>query len=229
MSHAMLTMIAPLKPARVADAQAEIAALGNPAVDPIRDALAADPKTGDGIHFASMHAIRSRHSDEAWILLEFSSDGTEQWAVDHLASAIGDQLRRVLLLIVLAVVWAAAWTIYNGSFGAFVKGLLSGGVMALVLALALLGIAYWKLRSAEASDGVDPRAPEASVVAGIFARENRCQQNHMISITERKPGFLRAFTQRLAFWAVGGVAGRLYPPGFLGTIGTIHFARWVTI
>src|SRR5438270_8242869 len=98
MSHAMLTMIAPLKPARVADAQAEIAALGNPAVDPIRDALAADPKTGDGIHFASMHAIRSRHSDEAWILLEFSSDGTEQWAVDHLASAIGDQLRRVLLL-----------------------------------------------------------------------------------------------------------------------------------
>jgi deferrochelatase/peroxidase EfeB len=51
----------------------------------------------------------------------------------------------------------------------------------------------------------------------------------MISITERKPGLLRAFTQRVVFWVIGGVAGKLYAPGFLGTIGSIHFARWVTV
>ncbi len=31
------------------------------------------------------------------------------------------------------------------------------------------------------------------------------------------------------FFVIGGAAGNLYPPGFLGTIGTIHFARWVTM
>src|SRR5262249_39158846 len=30
------------------------------------------------------------------------------------------------------------------------------------------------------------------------------------------------------FWAIGNLAGKLYAPGFLSQIGTIHFARWVT-
>ena len=61
MSHAMLTMVAPLSPDRLADAQAQIQALGNPAVDTIRDALKPNAN-GDGLHFASMHAFASRHS-----------------------------------------------------------------------------------------------------------------------------------------------------------------------
>src|SRR3954471_18716521 len=50
----------------------------------------------------------------------------------------------------------------------------------------------------------------------------------MISVTQRKPGLIRAFTARLAFWVVGEAAARFYHPGFLSDIGTIHFARWVT-
>ena len=52
--------------------------------------------------------------------------------------------------------------------------------------------------------------------------------NHMISVTQRKPGVVRWITTRFAFWGVGEFAANRYPPGFLRTIGTIHFARWVT-
>lgn len=348
MSHTMLTMIAPLAPERLADAQAEIAAFGNPATDSIRDALGPDPRTGEGVHFASMHAFRSRHSNQAWILLEISSDGTEQWAVDRLAAAIGPRLRRIFLLasdwrdgadlarylgghlvrvgggwfdapglcfagapgfsvgrivgegelsgkvadllaeqpgglrsidrlnrvreaisrdpelsamlepasgiapyapsgpdiagligsFVVTYLWpllalvvggAIAVGIYKWSIAALLATLLSGAAMALLLTLILLAIGYASLRAAEAQDAVDERAPDDEINAEIFARESHCRQNHMISITERKPGFIRSFTQRLVFWGIGSVAGRLFPPGFLGSIGSIHFARWVTV
>ncbi len=63
----------------------------------------------------------------------------------------------------------------------------------------------------------------------MFERENQLTQNHMISITERKPGQLRWFTTRLVFWGIGLAATKYFRPGFLSDIGTIHFARWVTV
>ena len=350
MSHAMLTMIAPLDPDRLADAHAEIDMLGNPAIDTVRNELQPDPSTGEGIHFASMHAFRSRHSDQAWILLEISSDGSEQWAIAHLVAAIGPRLRAIFLmasdwrdgadlarylrahlvrpgggwfdspglcfagtpgfsvgriitegqlservadllaeqrgglrsidrlnqvrkaierdpvlspmlepasglppyspsttlglvpalfgsfigtylwpLLAIAVVVAIALGVYHWSFAAFLCALLRGLGIALALTAVLLVFAYGSLRSAEAHDAVDPRAPDDAINREMFARENRCRQNHMISITERKPGIVRSFTQRLVFWGIGSVAGKLFPPGRLGTIGSIHFARWVTV
>jgi deferrochelatase/peroxidase EfeB len=63
----------------------------------------------------------------------------------------------------------------------------------------------------------------------MFEHENVLAQNHMISITQRKPGWVRWFTSRLVFWAVGLAATTYFKPGLLSDIGTIHFARWVTI
>ena len=51
----------------------------------------------------------------------------------------------------------------------------------------------------------------------------------MISITQRKPGWVRWFTSRLVFWIIGLAATRYFKPGFLSNIATIHFARWVTV
>ena len=64
----------------------------------------------------------------------------------------------------------------------------------------------------------------------MFERENQrgYAQNHMISVTQRKPGAIRWFTSRLVFWAVTQFASKKDRPGFLSDIGTIHFARWVT-
>jgi deferrochelatase/peroxidase EfeB len=44
-----------------------------------------------------------------------------------------------------------------------------------------------------------------------------------------KPGMLRRFTLRFAFWVVGQLATRFFLPGHLGSLGTINFARWVTV
>lgn len=138
-----------------------------------------------------------------------------------------------------------AWAFYAGAMAArtgkgalpllltFLKAALPAFGIALLLALAVFlviaGIAYLALRKAEQTDSLEEHAPDRATLKAILERENRCAQNHMISITRRKPGLLRSFTSRLVFWIVGEFAVRLYKPGFLSDIGTIHFARWVTI
>ena len=44
-----------------------------------------------------------------------------------------------------------------------------------------------------------------------------------------KPGRLQLFTLRLAFSVILAFAKNVFRPGFLGSIGTIHFARWVML
>ena len=99
-------------------------------------------------------------------------------------------------------------------------------LLILVIAAALF---YSKLRKQEESDWLDTRAPDLATLAEIRKRENFCAQNHMVSITERKPGFVRAVTLRLAFWIIAMFATKVYREGFLGGISTIHAARWITI
>jgi deferrochelatase/peroxidase EfeB len=111
-----------------------------------------------------------------------------------------------------------------------VTGLWSGFWVAFLLFVIIAGVAYGLLRRAEENDSLEERAPARATNAAMFERENHrgYAQNHMISITQRKPGAIRWFTSRLVFWAVGEFASRYYRPGFLSDIGTIHFARWVT-
>ncbi|HEU0098106.1 MAG TPA: hypothetical protein VFQ67_04950 [Allosphingosinicella sp.] len=116
---------------------------------------------------------------------------------------------------------------------------LSGWHLAAGLLLAVAGVAtlmfgtllllYFALRKQERNDWADPTPPDPDRLRQISARENRCAQNHMVSITRRKPGPVRWFTLRTAFWSGRLNVTKIYPPGFLGTIGTIHAARWVTI
>lgn len=116
-------------------------------------------------------------------------------------------------LTVLAAVWRSAWT---------------GAALLVVGLLAALGGLYLRLLQLEASDWISSRAPDRATLHEIIARENLAAQNHMMSLTEIKAGWLRTFTLRLVFFAVGTVGPMLYKPGYLGPIGTIHFARWVT-
>jgi deferrochelatase/peroxidase EfeB len=110
----------------------------------------------------------------------------------------------------IRVLWGAAWV-----------------ALAAVIIVALIG--YCALRKAEATDSVDPHSSPKDVNKAMFENENRLAQNHMISITQRKPGWLRWFTARLVFWVVGLAATKYFAPGYLSDIGTIHFARWVTV
>jgi hypothetical protein len=102
------------------------------------------------------------------------------------------------------------------------------GVTAVLLVAALVYL-YLGLRSQEKSDWIDNRAIDRATITEIGKRENHCAQNHMISVTTRKPGAVRWLTLRLAFWLIGMFATKVYREGFLGGISTIHAARWITI
>ncbi len=112
--------------------------------------------------------------------------------------------------------------------GAF-RGLIVGGAL-LIVVIALIALRLYALLIVkEKSDWISARAPDHATLREIVARENVYAHNHMVSLTQLKPGWLRSLTVRLVFWAIGTLGPLLYAPGYLGTIGTIHFARWVTI
>ena len=362
MSHALVTIIAPLPLDRIADAERAIDALGNPADPKIKTALDALDGDGQGTHFASLHAFRSQDGQRGYLALEFSADGTEDAALERIARAIGDRLQPVFMLaadwrgddllaylrghrvavgcgwfshpgvvfagtpgltvgrirqeaalaprvaalvaetaaemhaldridfvresltrepdcrfalepatvappfneppllkfilqllwsfvatylmpvVALVLAWAVIWGVWTaierpsgwGLTWAFLDGAWIGLRDALWTALVWLviigGLVYVKFRKAEATNSLEERMPPRDALAGMFERENQrgYAQNHMISVTQRKPGAIRWFTSRLVFWAVAEFASKKYRPGFLSDIGTIHFARWVT-
>lgn len=98
------------------------------------------------------------------------------------------------------------------------------------LSAVLLAI-YVRFRASEARDSVSEASIASDELEGILERENApgSVQNHMISLTVLKAGIIREFTIRLALWVVAGMTAQNPKPGFLGDIGTIHFARWVMI
>src|SRR5882724_10685951 len=98
MTHALVTMIAPLALDRVPTAEAAIDRLGNPAQEQIRAALDRLDDDGAGTHFTSLHAIRSADGNRAYIVFEFSADGAEDRALARIVAGIGEFLRPVFML-----------------------------------------------------------------------------------------------------------------------------------
>ncbi len=146
----------------------------------------------------------------------------------------------LLPVAVVVVAWAVysalraypsgegAWTSVRAMLAGGLGGLWTAGWMAALLVVLALGVSYLIFRRAEAQDPLDDRMAENRTNAAMFERENHGAQNHMISVTERKPGLIRKFTSRLMFWVIGELGVRQFRPGHLGNIGSIHFARWVT-
>ncbi len=153
----------------------------------------------------------------------------------------GSFVRTYLWPIALVILIAAAFAGFSAAWNAqgfwhglgaaaleIVKNLWGGFWIGLFFVLAVAVLGYGRFREAEAEDWLEEHPPARAINDAMFAHENGRAQNHMISVTQRKPGMLRSFTQRLAFWIIGSLAPLQFRPGFLGTIGTIHFARWVT-
>ena len=101
----------------------------------------------------------------------------------------------------------------------------------LVLCGGAVAWSYAKLRSLENTDHADQSLPDPDVLDAATSRENRNEvaQNHLTGVSVMKPGWLRKITVRMAFWVIGALAKVEFKPGFLGEIGTIHFARWVML
>jgi hypothetical protein len=102
-------------------------------------------------------------------------------------------------------------------------------VATLLAAIVALGIAYVVFRRKETRDVPDRRAPDPHKVAAIVARENFHAHSHLAAVSVIKPGLLRRAALKAVFAAIAQLATNLYRPGWLGTLGTIHFARWLRV
>ena len=70
-------------------------------------------------------------------------------------------------------------------------------VVSLAFAIPLMAVAltiYFSLRAKEQTDALETAAPSRTVLHQMLAGENHYAQNHMVSITQRKPGITRRIT-----------------------------------
>ena len=126
--------------------------------------------------------------------------------------------------LVLAVIIKIAVLIYCGWVSATVVG-----ALAIVGLLALAGAVYLILRRLEATDVPDNSVPDSRVLAEVIKRENHTQQNHLYGISVMKSGIVRNLVLRIVYWVIAQAASTISRPGFLGELGTIHFARWILL
>jgi deferrochelatase/peroxidase EfeB len=202
-------------------------------------ALLDGPTSSYGTALGQLEAVRqSVGADEAWrwaLVPEHADALDPQRSVLEAAgpiarSAVTTYLWPLALppLIVFALVWIME-AFARGGFMRAVSAALWASILTVIAAAIALGFAYVVLRRREARELPEDRVPNPRVVARIMERENHAAQNHLAAVSVMKPGLLRRLLVRVVFWLIAQLATHLYRPGFLGTLGTIHFARWVMV
>lgn len=92
---------------------------------------------------------------------------------------------------------------------------------------------YVLLRKHETSEKAEPHdnniASRHEHIHEITKEELQAIQSPMTSVVEIKPGFFRLLTLKTVLWAINLLANIFYNKGKLGSINTIHFARWLII
>ena len=155
-------------------------------------------------------------------------------------SAIRKTLLAKPVTITLVVVYAICWYLTyrlvfetGASWPAFLLRLgtafvLAGlGIMTTVsiaLTLALIWLRRIEAACEPATDSISPERLE-----GLQKGEDREFQNHMTAVSTIKAGRFRRMLLRFTFYVISISATHIFRPGFLSTIGTIHFARWVRV
>jgi hypothetical protein len=108
------------------------------------------------------------------------------------------------------------------------------GMIALILLplglllLAAFGIFVWVLRRHEKRDVVSRRLSD-SAPPDLAPGENHTAQNAVTHVVRVKPGRFRRFVLRGTLWALDFLSRHLFIRGMLGSITTIHHARWVLL
>ncbi|MDX8464388.1 cytochrome P450 [Mesorhizobium sp. VK23B] len=99
----------------------------------------------------------------------------------------------------------------------------------LAIALLFIGLCFLGLRRLEDRDRPQSTPVDIGALDRILANEDHCAQNHLTAISTMKAGTLRRLALRLSFYLISISAQKVFKPGFLATINTIHFARWVLL
>jgi len=135
--------------------------------------------------------------------------------------AIPPVLAFILVLWLHGLSWDSAWLAACWALKVAIATVLLAGIGALA--------AYILFRRREDREVPIDRPPAPGAVAAIMDRENHAAQNLLAAVSIMKTGRLRRFTVTFAFWLIAQFVGRFYRAGFLGSLGTIHFARWCMV
>ncbi len=131
------------------------------------------------------------------------------------------------------LVGIAAWVLLGPGLwvAKFAICLAIGLLAAAIFWAGALWLAVRALNQLEATDPPDTRDPDLARRLAIAARENAPghEQSHIISCSDFKPGLLRRCTFAFAMWGIKVFATHYTRPGFILTMGTIHFARWLRL
>jgi cytochrome P450/deferrochelatase/peroxidase EfeB len=144
-----------------------------------------------------------------------------------------------MLATVAGLLLACSWTTYTFVFG-YLPGLLRNLLVAstsfvltviglTALIVFVVGLCFLALRRLEKRDRPSDRMVDLDTLEAILAREDRTAQNHLTAISVVKRGTLRRLALRLTFYLISISAQKVFRPGFLADISTIHFARWVLV
>ena len=106
---------------------------------------------------------------------------------------------------------------------------LAAGAVASASVVAVFTLAFIAaLRFHESRDVAEDRNPDVAAMAAIAAIENRpgFSQNHITAITPLKPGWFRKLSLAIALLGIRLSVSYWFRPGFVVTMGTIHYAKW---
>lgn len=115
----------------------------------------------------------------------------------------------------------------TAAIGRWTIVLLLAALSSIVLWAILLGAAAWIFSLVTGREKPDDRPPEHAHLQALLARENAdgYRQNHITAVTLLKPGLVRRLSLALGLWGIRQSL-QWFRPGFVVTMGTIHFAKW---
>ena len=132
----------------------------------------------------------------------------------------------------LPLALAATALVFVPLAGALLRGWRVGAVLlGGIIGILLLAVGLWALvlRRRERTDPEDPPTNDFDHVRSLVHNEDRFVQNQMSAVNRVKPGWLRLATLRLVLAAIDVLGRWVHTHGSLGSIPSIHFARWVII
>ncbi|WP_379548190.1 cytochrome P450 [Qipengyuania sp. DSG2-2] len=103
-------------------------------------------------------------------------------------------------------------------------GLLTGSLML----AAMVGVFLWMLRREEMSNTPTSERATMPKMRHLMGGEDHpgYAQNHVLAVGTLKRGWFRSCIHAGALWGIKSVLAHAMRPGFIWSMGTIHYARW---
>lgn len=142
-----------------------------------------------------------------------------------LATVLAPTFLVAAFLFYLALPSASAGVV--AAIGRWAMLALLAALSSILLWAGLIGGAVWIFNRVTRREEPDDRPPAHAHLRELLARENAdgYRQNHITAVTLLKPGLVRRISLAAGLWGIRQSL-QWFRPGFVVTMGTIHFAKW---